>query len=63
MASSEKLRGVLPNEAMKLAFLSALAELEDNDYSVRKSFPKTRLHRVTGIKQAISRADIDKIPG
>jgi hypothetical protein len=54
---------VLPTEALKLAFLDALAELEDNDCYVRKVFPKPRLHRVTGIKQAIFRADIDKISG
>jgi hypothetical protein len=54
---------VLPDEAMKLAFLDALAELEDNDCYVRKVFPKTRLHRVTGIKEAVFRADIDMISG
>src|SRR5262245_56869017 len=54
---------VLPDETLKLAFLDALAELEDNDCYVRKSFPKNRLHRVTGIKQAVFRADIDKISG
>ena len=54
---------ILPDDALKLAFLDALAELEDNDCYVKKSFPKTRLHRVTGIKQAIFRADIDKVSG
>ena len=54
---------ILPGEALKLAFLDALAELEDNDCLVKKSFPKTRLHRVTGIRQAVFRADIDKISG
>ena len=44
---------ILPDETLKLAFLDALAELEDNDCYVKKSFPKTRLHRVTGIKQAV----------
>ena len=29
----------------------------------RRQFPKTRLHRVRGVKQAIYRADITKISG
>ncbi len=54
---------ILPGDALKLALLDALGELEDNDCFVKKSFPKTRLHRVTGIKEAVFRADIDKISG
>ena len=51
----------LPDDKLKLAFLEALAELEDNDCHRTRSFPKTRLHRVRGVKQAIYRADITKI--
>ncbi|WP_322657531.1 hypothetical protein [Dendronalium sp. ChiSLP03b] len=40
-----------------------MAELEDNECHETRTFPKTRLHKVTGIKQAIYRADIDKISG
>jgi hypothetical protein len=54
---------ILPRDALKLAFLDAIGELEDNECYVKKSFPKTRLHRVAGIKQAVFRADIDKISG
>ncbi len=53
---------ILPAE-LKVNFLEALAELEDNECHRTRSFPKTRLHKVTGIKQAIYRADIDKISG
>ncbi|MEA5581512.1 hypothetical protein VB620_09185 [Nodularia harveyana UHCC-0300] len=53
---------ILPEE-LKVDFLQALAELEDNECHRTRSFPKTRLHKVTGIKQAIYRADIDKISG
>ncbi len=54
---------ILPDDALKAAFPDALGELEDNDCYVKKSFPQTRLHRITGIKQAIFRADIDRISG
>ena len=54
---------ILPDAALKLAFLAALAELEDNNAHRTRSFPKTRLHKVTGVKQAVYRADIDKISG
>ena len=50
-------------DALKLEFLEAIAELEDNECHRRRSFPKTRLHRVRGVKQAIYRADINKISG
>ena len=53
---------ILPEE-LKVDFLQALAELEDNECHRTRSFPKTRLHKVTGIKQAIYRADIDKVSG
>ena len=52
----------LPDD-LKLEFLEAIAELEDNECHRRRSFPKTRLHRVRGVKQAIYRADINKISG
>jgi hypothetical protein len=53
---------ILP-EHLKINFLEALAELEDNECHRTRTFPKTRLHKVTGIRQAIYRADIDKISG
>ena len=53
----------LPTDELKIAFLEALAELEDNEAHKTRNFPKTRLHKVTGIKQAVYRADIDKISG
>jgi hypothetical protein len=53
---------ILPEE-LKIDFLEALAELEDNECHKTRTFPKTRLHKVKGIKQAIYRADIDKISG
>ncbi|MFM2064030.1 MAG: hypothetical protein RLZZ507_3701 [Cyanobacteriota bacterium] len=53
---------ILPKD-LKPDFLEALAELEDNECHRTRTFPKTRLHKVTGIKQAIYRADIDKISG
>lgn len=37
--------------------------LEDNECHRTRSLPKTKLHKVKGIKQAIYRADIDKISG
>ena len=53
----------LPDDALKVAFVEALAELEDNECHRTRSFPKTRLHRVRGVKQAIYRADITKVSG
>ena len=53
----------LPDNKLKLEFLDSLAELENNECHRQQSFPKTRLHRVRGIKQAIYRADINKISG
>lgn len=54
---------ILPDDRLKICFLEALAELEDRECHRTRSFPKTRLHKVKGIKQAIYRADIDKISG
>ena len=53
----------LPEAQLKIDFLEALAELEDTECLRTRKFPKTRLHKVKGIKQAIYRADIDKISG
>ena len=53
----------LPDDRHKLQLLEALAELEDNVCHSSRTFPKTRLHRVTGYKKPIYRADIDKISG
>jgi hypothetical protein len=53
----------LPDERHRLQFLKALAELENNECHRTRTFPVTRLHKVTGVKQAIYRADVDKISG
>lgn len=53
----------LPDDRHKRQFLDALAELQDNECHRTRTFPATRLHRVTGIRQAVYRADIDKISG
>jgi len=52
---------VLPSVELKLKFLEALAELEDNNAHKTRQFPKTRLHKVIGVKQTVYRGDIDKI--
>jgi hypothetical protein len=54
---------ILPTPDLKLALLEALAELEDNECHKHRSFPKTQLHKVMAVKQAIYRAYIDKISG
>jgi hypothetical protein len=54
---------ILPDDELKISFLEALAELEDNECHRTRKFPKTRLHKVTGVKQAIYRADINKVSG
>ena len=54
---------ILTDDHLKIMFLEALAELEDNAAHKARQFPKTRLHKVSGIKQNIYRADIDKISG
>ena len=53
----------LPDNKLKVAFLEALAELEDNECHRTRSFPKTRLHRVSGVKQTVYRADINNVSG
>lgn len=53
----------LPDDKHKVQLVEALAELEDVNCHKQRSFPKTRLHKVKGVKQAIYRADIDKISG
>ena len=53
----------LPTDALKISLLESLAELEDQECYRTRKFPKTRLHKITGIKQAIYRADIDKTSG
>ncbi len=54
---------ILPNDELKIGFLEALAELEDNECHRTRKFPKTRLHKFNVIKQALYRADIDKTSG
>lgn len=54
---------ILPTDRLKVAFLEALAELEDNEAHRTRSFPKTRLHKVVNVREAVYRADIDKISG
>ena len=54
---------ILPDKKLKVEFLEALAELENNECHRTRSFPKTRLHRVRGVKQAVYRADINKVSG
>ena len=54
---------VLPDDKHRLKFLEALAELENNQCHKSRTFPVTRLHKVVGVKQAIYRADIDKMSG
>jgi hypothetical protein len=53
----------IPDDKLKMDFMEALAELEDNQCHRARSFPKTRLHRVRGVKQNIYRADINKVSG
>ena len=48
---------------LKIDFLEALAELENQECFITRSFPKTRLHKVRGTTKSIYRADIDKISG
>lgn len=45
------------------SLILALAELEDNECHRTRTFPITRLHRVEGVREAVYRADIDKISG
>lgn len=53
----------LPTDDLKLRLLEAIAELEDSECHRTRNFPKTRLHKIKGVKQAIYRADIDKTSG
>jgi hypothetical protein len=53
----------LPNAELKLSFLEALAELEDNECHRTITFPKTRLHKIKGVRQAVYRADVTKVSG
>ena len=53
----------VPSADLKLAFIEALAEMEDHECHRTREFPKTRLHRVVGYKEAVYRADIDKVSG
>lgn len=54
---------ILPDNRHRLELLESIAELENNEAHATRSFPKTRLHKITGIKEAICRADIDKVSG
>ena len=54
---------ILPDEDHRLRFIEALAELEDNECHRTRSFPRTQLHKVVGVKQAVYRAYIDKVSG
>lgn len=54
---------LLPSDCLRVSLLEALAELENNEHHRTRAFPKTRLHRVAGVKEAIYRADIDKTSG
>ena len=51
---------ILSSSTLRSKFIEALAELEDNECHRQRNFPRTRLHKVTGIKESIYRADIDK---
>lgn len=54
---------ILPDDAHKMQLLESLAELENNECHVHRSFPKTRLHKVQGVEEPVYRADINKITG
>jgi len=53
----------LPIPELKLDFLELLADLEDNECHRTRLFPKTRLHKVVGVRQAIYRTDVSKASG
>ena len=53
----------LPSADLKLAFLAALEELENNECHRTRTFPRTRLHKVVGYKEPVYRGDVDKISG
>ena len=52
---------ILP-EKFKIKFLEVLAELEDNSCHKTHLFPKSELHKITGVDK-VYRAYIDKITG
>jgi hypothetical protein len=53
----------LPSDSLRVAFLAALEEFEDNECHRTRKFPRTRLHKVVGYKEPVYRADVDKISG
>ncbi len=53
----------LPDDNHRIQLVEALAELEDNNCHKTRTYPKTRLHRIKGIEQAVYRADINKTSG
>ena len=53
----------LPDDSLKVEFLEALAELEDEECHRTHNLPKTRLHKVVGVRDAIYRADVTKVSG
>jgi hypothetical protein len=53
----------LPSDDLRIRLVESLAELEDNECHRTRQFPRTRLHRVVGIQQAVYRADIGKTSG
>jgi hypothetical protein len=56
-------QSVLPDNRHRLQLLESIAELENNRAHATRNFSKTRFHKIAGIKEAIYRADIDKISG
>jgi hypothetical protein len=54
---------ILPSDELRIDLVKAIAELEDYGCHRRRQFPHTRLHKITGFKQAIYRADINKQSG
>jgi hypothetical protein len=56
-------QSVLPDDRHRLQLLESIAELENNQAHATRNFPKTRLHKIAGIKEAVYRADIDKVSG
>ena len=52
-----------PSDDLRIRLVEALAELEDNECHRKRQFPRTRLHKVVGIQQAVYRAYIDKTSG
>lgn len=54
---------ILPDNKHKVGLIETLAELEEANRYVSKDFPKSRLHKVVGVKQNVFRADINKHTG